>query len=160
MMSTVIVFGKEDEEARAQETAHDAPGRHHLDDDHARPTTPTDERARGAAEYANGDAAAGKALFASKGCGVCHTLEAAGSTGTVGPNLDEKKPSEALIADRVDQRQGRDAAVQEPADRQADRRPRRVRLRVDALELARSGTAVPCRSLRYHPEAPEKWPSG
>ena len=52
-------------------------------------------------QYANGDAAAGKALFASKGCGVCHTLAAAGSTGTVGPNLDEKKPSQALIADRV-----------------------------------------------------------
>ena len=32
---------------------------------------------------------------------VCHTLEAAGSTGTIGPNLDEAKPSEALIADRL-----------------------------------------------------------
>ena len=32
---------------------------------------------------------------------MCHTLAAAGSTGTVGPNLDEKKPSQALIADRV-----------------------------------------------------------
>ena len=36
-----------------------------------------------------GDAAAGKALFASNGCGGCHTFEAAGSTGAVGPNLDE-----------------------------------------------------------------------
>ena len=25
-------------------------------------------------------------------CGVCHTLKAAGSTGTIGPNLDQLKP--------------------------------------------------------------------
>jgi mono/diheme cytochrome c family protein len=36
-----------------------------------------------------GDPAAGKALFASNGCGGCHTFEAAGSSGAVGPNLDE-----------------------------------------------------------------------
>ena len=36
-----------------------------------------------------GDPAAGKALFASNGCAGCHTFEAAGSTGAVGPNLDE-----------------------------------------------------------------------
>lgn len=36
-----------------------------------------------------GDPAAGKALFASSGCGGCHTFEAAGSSGAVGPNLDE-----------------------------------------------------------------------
>jgi len=26
-------------------------------------------------------------------CGVCHTLQAAGSTGDIGPNLDQLKPS-------------------------------------------------------------------
>jgi mono/diheme cytochrome c family protein len=36
-----------------------------------------------------GDPAAGKALFASNGCSGCHTFQAAGSTGAVGPNLDE-----------------------------------------------------------------------
>jgi mono/diheme cytochrome c family protein len=30
----------------------------------------------------------GAAVFASAGCGGCHTLAAAGSTGTVGPSLD------------------------------------------------------------------------
>ena len=25
-------------------------------------------------------------------CGVCHTLQATGSTGTIGPNLDQLKP--------------------------------------------------------------------
>jgi mono/diheme cytochrome c family protein len=31
---------------------------------------------------------AGKDLFVSTGCGACHTLTAAGTSGTVGPNLD------------------------------------------------------------------------
>ena len=48
-----------------------------------------------------GDAAAGEQVFASAGCGGCHTLEAAGSTGTVGPNLDDAKPDAALVVDRV-----------------------------------------------------------
>jgi mono/diheme cytochrome c family protein len=38
---------------------------------------------------AEGDAAKGKAIYASAGCGGCHTFSAAGSTGTVGPNLDD-----------------------------------------------------------------------
>jgi Cytochrome c551/c552 len=33
-------------------------------------------------------ATAGKALFASNGCATCHTFQPAGSTGTLGPNLD------------------------------------------------------------------------
>jgi sulfite dehydrogenase len=48
-----------------------------------------------------GDAAAGEAVFASAGCVGCHTLKAAGSTGNVGPNLDEAKPDVALVVDRV-----------------------------------------------------------
>lgn len=50
---------------------------------------------------ATGDPAAGKAVFASAGCTGCHTLKAANATGTVGPNLDEKKPPESLVVDRV-----------------------------------------------------------
>ena len=30
-------------------------------------------------------------------CGVCHTLKAAGSTGTIGPNLDQLKPQMSQI---------------------------------------------------------------
>jgi mono/diheme cytochrome c family protein len=48
-----------------------------------------------------GDPVAGKAIFASAGCSGCHTLKAAGATGTVGPNLDEVKPSYLLVTDRV-----------------------------------------------------------
>ena len=43
----------------------------------------------------------GKAIFASAGCSGCHTLAAAGSSGTVGPNLDQAKPSKQLAIDRV-----------------------------------------------------------
>jgi mono/diheme cytochrome c family protein len=35
-----------------------------------------------------GDAAAGKKLFTSSGCGGCHTFKPAASTGKVGPDLD------------------------------------------------------------------------
>jgi mono/diheme cytochrome c family protein len=48
-----------------------------------------------------GEATAGKTIFASAGCGGCHTLEAAGSSGSVGPNLDEAKPDLELAVDRV-----------------------------------------------------------
>jgi mono/diheme cytochrome c family protein len=48
-----------------------------------------------------GDASKGEAIFASAGCGGCHTLEAAGSSGNVGPNLDDAKPDVALAINRV-----------------------------------------------------------
>jgi mono/diheme cytochrome c family protein len=48
-----------------------------------------------------GDAAAGKAVFTSAGCVGCHTLADAGATGTVGPNLDQKKPPYDLVVTRV-----------------------------------------------------------
>jgi cytochrome c oxidase subunit 2 len=41
------------------------------------------------AEPSGGDASSGTQLFTDAGCGLCHTLAAAGSTGTLGPNLDE-----------------------------------------------------------------------
>jgi cytochrome c553 len=53
-----------------------------------------------------GDAAAGEAVFASAGCGGCHTMEAAGSSGNVGPNLDDSKPDFALAFDRVSNGRG------------------------------------------------------
>lgn len=38
---------------------------------------------------AEGDPAKGKSIYATAGCGGCHTFSPAGSTGSVGPNLDE-----------------------------------------------------------------------
>ena len=52
----------------------------------------------GGGEAAAGD---GKAVFASAGCGSCHTLAAAGASGTVGPSLDDAKPAKELVVDRV-----------------------------------------------------------
>lgn len=37
--------------------------------------------------------ASGSGVFASAGCVTCHTLKAAGASGTVGPNLDQLRPS-------------------------------------------------------------------
>ncbi len=44
----------------------------------------------------------GKALFAGK-CGSCHTLTAAGTSGTFGPNLDELKPDQARVLAAIKQ---------------------------------------------------------
>jgi mono/diheme cytochrome c family protein len=38
---------------------------------------------------AQGDPEAGKQVFEAQGCGSCHTFKPAGSTGNVGPDLDE-----------------------------------------------------------------------
>jgi cytochrome c6 len=48
-----------------------------------------------------GEAAAGKDVFESAGCATCHTLADAGSSGTVGPDLDASKPPAELVVDRV-----------------------------------------------------------
>ena len=42
----------------------------------------------------------GKAIFKAK-CGGCHTLADAGTTGTVGPNLDQLKPALARVHRQV-----------------------------------------------------------
>jgi cytochrome c5 len=43
----------------------------------------------------------GEAVFRSAGCGSCHTLAAAGTSGSVGPNLDDSQPSFETVVDRV-----------------------------------------------------------
>ena len=42
----------------------------------------------------------GKAIFKAE-CSSCHTLKAAGATGTVGPNLDQLKPAEPIVVRQV-----------------------------------------------------------
>jgi mono/diheme cytochrome c family protein len=96
MLGAVVVFASEDEGAEAAEHAET------LETETAATETETGttETETGTTETSPattapeeekpaGDPAAGKALFASNGCGGCHTFEAAGSTGAVGPNLDE-----------------------------------------------------------------------
>jgi mono/diheme cytochrome c family protein len=46
--------------------------------------------------------AVGKEVFLGvSGCAGCHTLADAGSSGTIGPNLDATQPSQELVVDRV-----------------------------------------------------------
>jgi mono/diheme cytochrome c family protein len=68
-------------------------------------TTETAPATTGGGE-AGGDAAAGKAVFESAGCTGCHTLQAAGSNGNVGPNLDDAKPSADKVVERVTEGKG------------------------------------------------------
>lgn len=54
-----------------------------------------------------GNPAAGKIVWAQAGCGSCHTMRDAGSTGTIGPNLDETQPDVDVVMDRVENGKGR-----------------------------------------------------
>jgi cytochrome c6 len=54
-----------------------------------------------------GDLAAGREVFLGpSNCGSCHTLADAGTSGTIGPNLDESQPPLELVVDRVTNGQG------------------------------------------------------
>ncbi len=67
----------------------------------AQPGTETGGGGEGDGGGGEGEAADGESIFAEAGCGGCHVLEAAGASGTVGPNLDDAKPSKELVIDRV-----------------------------------------------------------
>jgi mono/diheme cytochrome c family protein len=92
MISAVLIFGVEKKEAKASvSTPSSTP---------AGTTTTTGTATAPAGPQ--GDPVAGKVVFASAGCGGCHTLKAAGSKGNVGPNLDDLKPSAAIVAHQVE----------------------------------------------------------
>ena len=48
-----------------------------------------------------GDATNGEAVFASAGCGGCHTFSKAGSSGSIGPDLDDAAPSFDKVVTQV-----------------------------------------------------------
>jgi len=66
-------------------------------------TVPTEsgEGGGGGGGGGEGDAAAGKEVYASAGCGSCHTFSDAGTTGTVGPNLDESSADFAAAQEQI-----------------------------------------------------------
>ncbi|MDX6487930.1 MAG: hypothetical protein QOK13_545 [Gaiellaceae bacterium] len=64
-------------------------------------TTSAETTTTAAAAGGSATIAEGKRIFASAGCVACHTLKAAGSTGNVGPNLDDRKPSYDKVIERV-----------------------------------------------------------
>jgi cytochrome c553 len=49
----------------------------------------------------SGTNASGEKVFASAGCGGCHSLSAAKSNGQTGPNLDQAKPSYDVVVRQV-----------------------------------------------------------
>ena len=51
---------------------------------------------------ASAGATTGAQVFATSGCGGCHTLKAAGSNGQIGPNLDELRPTAAAVEAKVE----------------------------------------------------------
>lgn len=62
---------------------------------------PAEEEAGGEGEGASASMIAeGKTVFTTN-CGSCHTLAEAGTTGTVGPNLDELEPSDSIVENQV-----------------------------------------------------------
>jgi mono/diheme cytochrome c family protein len=83
MIVVVVFVGREKSEAKAAGTT--APTQ-------ASPSPPP-------APAPSGDPVAGKVVFAAQGCGNCHTFKAAGSTGTLGPDLD-KLAADAQTANR------------------------------------------------------------
>lgn len=85
MVSSVIMFGRDAKEPTTTSTS-------------ATSTTSTSPSSGGV----QGNATAGKAVFLSAGCTGCHTLKAANSHGTVGPNLDQLKPAYAAIVHQVE----------------------------------------------------------
>ncbi len=91
MISAVLVFGVEKKEAKAAEVTTTAAA-----------TTTGAATTTAATGTSQGDAVAGKKVFAASGCGACHTLKAAGSNGTVGPNLDQLKPPYDRVVHQVE----------------------------------------------------------
>lgn len=93
MVAAVVVFAKEggEEEAIGEQPTLTETGA----------VTETGAATETGGSGSAGDATAGEAVYTSAGCGGCHTLEAAGSSGNIGPNLNEAKPPLELVVERV-----------------------------------------------------------
>jgi cytochrome c553 len=87
MLGAVEIFAKEEhaeEPAAAETTTPEETTTGGTTTEPAGTTT-----AQPATTEAQGSAEAGQAVFNEQGCGSCHAVSAAGSSGEIGPNLDE-----------------------------------------------------------------------
>jgi cytochrome c6 len=110
MLAAVLVFGKESEagagasehaaQTSTQSSALPAQGTTTGQTTTTAATTTATTPAAGGGGT-KGDPVAGKKVFTSASCAGCHTLKDAGATGSVGPNLDQLKPAEAVVARQV-----------------------------------------------------------
>jgi mono/diheme cytochrome c family protein len=91
MLTAMAVFAREAEEEAEHGGAEAA---------QTEPAGETEPAQPPAAE-AQGDAEAGKAVFAEAGCGSCHTLADAGASGNIGPSFDELQPDHDLVVTTV-----------------------------------------------------------
>lgn len=64
-------------------------------------SSPPPPSTTGSSATTGASASPGRQVFATAGCEGCHTLSAVGSTGTIGPNLDNLKPSYAAVVKQV-----------------------------------------------------------
>jgi mono/diheme cytochrome c family protein len=104
MIAVVVFVGREKSEAKAAGTTPTAT---------APSPSPSPAPPPSPAPAPTGDPAAGKALFASQGCTACHTFTPAGSTGTIGPDLD-KLAADAKTANRGSERQYATESIDNP----------------------------------------------
>jgi mono/diheme cytochrome c family protein len=61
----------------------------------------TAQTTEGDGDTERGNPRAGELIFVTQGCSFCHVLADVDASGTVGPNLDESKPSYDLVVERV-----------------------------------------------------------
>jgi cytochrome c6 len=92
------------EEATEKEAEEEAAEAASAEGEAAEEESPKEEPAEEGGEPEGGASAAmlaeGKTVFTTN-CGSCHTLKEAGTSGTIGPNLDELEPSESTVEQQV-----------------------------------------------------------
>jgi hypothetical protein len=91
MLAAVEVLGE----------AHESEGAEHTPSE-ATDTVQQGEGGGGGGGGGGGDLAAGQEIFVAN-CGSCHTLEAAGTTGNVGPNLNDSSFDQGAVEEQVAQ---------------------------------------------------------
>ena len=109
-ITAVIVLaqrGESDEPARAEATPTETTPTETTTTESTATDTTTTETTEATA--GTGDPAAGKEIFLSvavPSCSGCHTLSDAGSSGSIGPNLDAASPAYDKVVDRATNGQG------------------------------------------------------
>ncbi|MBD0290809.1 MAG: cytochrome c [Thermoleophilia bacterium] len=102
MLATVEIYGAEEGHSQTREAGNVEDSGEPEEGGTDTSATATGETGGGTTgETGGGDAARGEQVFAQSGCANCHTLKAAGASGTVGPNLDELKPDEEAVVEQV-----------------------------------------------------------
>jgi mono/diheme cytochrome c family protein len=93
--------GDDDNTPAAMETTTEATTSEETTTEETTEETTTEETETGETNAAGGEPE-GEAVFNSAGCGACHTFAPAGSSGTVGPSLDNVNLTEAQVQRQVE----------------------------------------------------------